>query len=47
VLLGREKKAITIVEGRRGLGGLVNGVRGSGGRLVEGNLIWYWEREKD
>jgi hypothetical protein len=36
----REKKAITNGEGGRGLGGKVEGG-------VEGNLIWYWEREND
>jgi hypothetical protein len=44
VPLGREKKAITSVEGGRDLGVEVGPGRGSGG---EGNLIWYWVREKD
>jgi hypothetical protein len=34
----REKKAITSGEGGRDLGG-----KGGG----EGNMIWYWVREKD
>mgnify|MGYP007107459760 CR=1 FL=1 len=42
--LGREKKAITSGEGGRDLGEKVDGV---GGQWVEGNLIWYWVREKD
>jgi hypothetical protein len=49
VLLGREKKAIKSGEGGReggrergrNLGGKMEGVGG------EGNLIWYWVREKD
>ena len=43
VPLGREKKAITSGEGGRDQRGKVNG------RAVEeeGNLIWYWVREKD
>ena len=45
VPLGREKKAITSSEGGRDLGGKVDRVGGSGGG--QGNLIWYWVREKD
>jgi hypothetical protein len=42
VPLGREKKAITIGEGgREGPGKEI------GGKGGEGNLIWYWVREKD
>ena len=43
VPLGREKKAITSGEGGTWEGKWmgVGGVRG------EGNLIWYWVREKD
>ena len=44
VPLGREKKAITSGEGGRDLGGKVDG---GGQRGLEGNLIWYWVREKD
>jgi hypothetical protein len=41
VPLGREKKAITSQKERRDL-------RGKGeGEGKEGNLIWYWVREKD
>jgi hypothetical protein len=43
VLLGREKKVITSGEGRRDLGGKVNG----GGGAEKENLIWYWVREED
>jgi hypothetical protein len=43
--LGREKKAITIGEVGRNLGEKVDRVGGGWGR--EGNLIWYWVREKD
>ena len=44
VPLGREKKAITSGEGGMDLGGKVDG----GGQIgLEGNLIWYWVREKD
>jgi hypothetical protein len=43
VPLGREKKAITNGEEGRDLEGTVDKV---GGR-VEGNLIWYWVREKN
>jgi hypothetical protein len=38
-----EKKAITSGEGGRDLGGKVD----SGEWRGEGNLIWYWVREKD
>ena len=41
VPLGREKKTITGGEGGRDLGGKVNRWEG------DGNLIWYWVREKD
>ena len=44
VPLGREKKAITSGEGRRDLGGKVDGRWGRG---REGNLIWYLVKEKD
>jgi hypothetical protein len=44
VPLGREKKANTSGEGGRDLGGKVDRV---GGVRREGNLIWYWGREKD
>jgi hypothetical protein len=40
VSLGREKKAITIGEGGRDLGGTWEG-KWTG---VGGNLIWYWVR---
>ena len=43
--LGREKKAITIGERVRDLGGKVDRVGGVW--QGEGNLIWYWVREKD
>ena len=45
VPLGREKKAITSGEGGRDLGRKVDGM----GQWWwgEGNLIWYWVREKD
>jgi hypothetical protein len=43
VPLGREKKAITSVEGGRNLEGKVDGVGWEG----EGNLIWYCVRKKD
>jgi hypothetical protein len=44
VTLGREKYGITSGEGGRDLRGKVDEVGGRGG---EGNLIWYWVREKD
>jgi hypothetical protein len=43
VSLGREKKTITSGEGERDLRGKVDWGEGWG----EGNLIWYWVREKD
>jgi hypothetical protein len=43
VPLGREKKANTSREGGRDLGQKVEGGEWGG----EGNLIWYWVREKD
>jgi hypothetical protein len=42
--VGLSKKAITSVEGGKGLGGKVDRV---GDWVGEGNLIWYWVREKD
>jgi hypothetical protein len=39
-----KKKSITSGEGGRDLGGKVDGMREREG---EGNLIWYWVREKD
>jgi hypothetical protein len=45
VPLGRQKKAITSGKGRRDLRGKVDRVRESVER--EGNLKWYWVREKD
>jgi hypothetical protein len=45
VPLGREKKTITRGEGGEDLRGKVDD-GGQGGR-AEGNLIWYWMREKD
>jgi hypothetical protein len=44
--LGIEKKAITSGEGGRKLGGKVDGALGREW-WGEGNLIWYWVREKD
>jgi hypothetical protein len=44
VLLGREKKAITSGKGGWDLGGKADRVEGQWG--IEGNLIWYWVREK-
>jgi hypothetical protein len=44
VPLGREKKAITSGEGGRSLGRKVGGMWRVG---WDGNLIWYWVREKD
>ena len=40
--LKRKKKAITSRKGGRNLGGKMGGVCVVG----EGNLIWYWVREK-
>jgi hypothetical protein len=45
VLLGKEQKAITSGEGGRDLGEKVGWV-GGWGVSGEGNLIWYWVREK-
>ena len=44
VPLGTEKKAIRSGERGRDLEGKVDSEGKSG---VEGNLIWYWVREKD
>jgi hypothetical protein len=41
--LGRKKKTITSGEGGKDLGGKMDAGLGWG----EGNLIWYWVREKD
>ena len=42
--LGREKKSITSGEGGKVLGGKVYRVVGEWG--VQGNMIWYWVRER-
>jgi hypothetical protein len=46
VPLGRDKKAITSGQGwREGIGRESGHGQGQWG--VEGNLVWYWVREKD
>jgi hypothetical protein len=45
VPLGREKKAITIWEVERDLGGKVEG--GMSGRGERNLIWWYWVREND
>jgi hypothetical protein len=47
VPLGREKEEITSWEGGKDLGGKVDEGRSLEGWGGEGNLIWYWVREKD